>query len=266
MSLFRSGTNFSTIDENIAPVHEKKNERRLSLAVPKISFSSPTPVPSPSSEKNDILSRDITPRKDTSKRKYPLIVGKLNDEAKRIFGFRNQNKNIKSNERDNNSTPSRLQRQMDTLRVPKSNLLRKTSTSAIPPKIQRVVGNNNKPYYVLQDETLNNFLYYNKQGFKMGISSPKSPLIVEEAKSSSFEKSKDKSRQANGFLNDQLGKLETVGIPNAQTAPNDNQIMSNNLTPSLGTRPGWMSPAPYSGKTGGRRVSITMNQFSYNFK
>ena len=239
----------------------------MSLAVPKIFFSSPTPVPSPSEESvgnfktGEMVTREGTPRNDNSKRKYPLIVGKLNDEAKRIFSFRSQNKKNKPNDDKNNSGPTTLMKHMDSLRVPKTNLLRKTSTSAIPKKLHKVVGKNNKPYYVLQDETLNNFLYYNKQ-----VILPKTPSLVKEDSATSLDRSKDMANHAKGFLNEQLGKLETIEIPNSQVAPNQNQLMAGGLNPSLGARPGWMSPAPYSGKTGGRRVSITMNQFSYNFK
>ena len=239
----------------------------MSLAVPKIFFSSPTPVPSPSEDitgdfkSGGMLTREGTPRNDNSKRKYPLIVGKLNDEAKRIFSFRSQNKKNKSNDNNNYSGPTTLMKRMDSLRVPKTNLLRKTSTSAIPKKVHKVVGKNNKPYYVLQDETLNNFLYYNKQ-----VILPKTPSLVQDERLTSLDRSKDMANHAKGFLNEQLGKLETIEIPNSQVTPNQNQLIAGGLNPSLGARPGWMSPAPYSGKMGGRRVSITMNQFSYNFK
>ena len=153
--------------------------------------------------------------------------------------------------------------QMDTLRVPNTNLIRKTSTSGIPPKLQIIVGKNNEPYYVLQDETLNNLLYHNNQRYR-----PNSPFLVKEVIPSSLEsvKSNQMDKHAKGYLNEQLGKLETIEIPIGQNVGNHNQLIASNDNSSFGTRPGWMSPAPLSGKTGGRRVSITMNQFSYNFK
>ena len=104
-------------------------------------------------------------------------------------------------------------------------------------------------------------LYHNKQ-----VILPKTPSLVKDESATSLNRSKDMANYAKGFLNEQLGKLETIEIPHSQVAPNQNQLMVGSLNPSLGARPGWMSPAPYSGKTGGRRVSITMNQFSYNFK
>ena len=271
----RSGTNHESIDESVAPVHQKKDKRRMSLAVPKIAFQSPSPAPSPCHNENgdfnagEIVTRVPTKKKSSSK--VPLIVGKLNDEAKKIFRFRNKNSKNKLKDDDKNYNPPTLPMQMETLRVPTTNLLRKTSTSGIPPKLQRIVGKNNKPYYVLQDETLNNVLYHNNQRFR-----PNSPFLVQEAKPSSLgnEKwngqmdanAKQMDKHAKGFLNEQLGKLETIEIPIGQKVGNHNQLMASNANPSFGTRPGWMSPAPYSGKTGGRRVSLTMNQFSYNLK
>ena len=134
---------------------------------------------------------------------------------------------LRSNNDNNYSGPTTLMKRMDSLRVPKTNLLRKTSTSAIPKKLHKVVGKNNKPYYVLQDETLNNFLHYNKQ-----VILPKTPSLVKDKRLTSLDGSNDMANHAKGFLNEQLGKVETIEIPNSKVAPNQNQLMAGGLQES----------------------------------
>ena len=238
------------------PPHTKSCEP---LEVPKICFSSPTPGSSPCGNKdgNDesvgTLKRHHVERKTQLKRKlrYPLIVGKLTDEAKKVFRFRN--KGEKDEHSKNKDSSSLVARPMDTLSVPRPNLIRKSTTSGMVPKVHKKLDINNKPYFVLQDAGLSNLLYYNQPKF-----SNRKPLNINKTSESDFNNATMIFNRVNGHLTDQLDKLERIELPNSQSPQKQNNLSASKPNPAVHTRAGWMSPAPYTGKEEGRR-------FSYNF-
>ena len=254
--------------ECIEDTEDQRNEKtQETLNVPEIRFLSPSPTMTTSSEMNDIsdenvegLRRHHRERKQRLREKfrYPLIIGKLNSEAKRLFRFRNYNQNHDRNKNISSTNHSPNLRKMDTLRVPTPNLIRKSSNSSIKPKVYKKIGRNNKPYYVLQDPTFNNLLYYNRLRVSSDETHVKlsnhsktnnNPSLLNASASANVKKHPD---------NDQWEKLEDIEHP---TSPHQEHAISQNQETLLShVRVGWGSPVPFHEKKDGGK------KFSYNFR
>jgi hypothetical protein len=253
----------ASMDEENKPPHTKPSG---TLEAPKICFSSPTPRSSPCENQDRnvdsvrTLNRHHVEGKDGLKRKfrYPLIVGKLSEEARKIFRVRNKNEQIKHSKND--KTSSLAPRAMDTLRVPTLNQIRKSTNSGILPKVHKKLDVNSKPYYVLQDTGLSNLLHYNQPKF-----TNRKPLTINKRSEIGRNNAAMISNHVNGHLTDQLDKLEHIDLPHSQSPQKQNFLSINKTNTVLHTRAGWMSPAPYTEKEEGRNVTVTRNTFSYNF-
>ena len=254
--------------ECIEGVEDQGNEKtQETLNVPEIRFLSPSPTMTTSSEVHDISDENVQglrrhhrekKQRLRDKFRYPLIIGKLNSEAKRLFRFRNYNHNQDRNKTISNINHSPNLRKMDTLRVPTPNLIRKSSNSSIKPKVYKKLGTNNKPYYVLQDPTFNNLLYHNRLRVpsaetyvKLSNNSKtnKNPSLIIPSASANVKKHPD---------NDQWEKLEDIEHLTSQheehaTSQNQETLLSH-------VRVGWGSPVPFHEKKDGGK------KFSYNFR
>ena len=258
-------------ESNTGKFKRTNSASEMRRAVPKISFtrSSPPPIPRHSEGKNwndDSTDKDMnTQTNETLKKKfrYPLIIEKLNDEAKRIFRFRNNNKT--SNRDTQSDAISKPKKSMDTLKVPTTNITRKRSNSAIKPKAQENLNKNSKPYYIIKDVAANNLLYYNQQNtaprttFTFKETKPPFPVIA--------TKSNDNARV---YLRDQFEKVQHVELSNSTMTRSKILRDTNKSNPLLHARVGWMSPGPVTGSRHGRSLTITERQdkrklFSYNF-
>ena len=254
--------------ECIEDTEDERNEKtQETLNVPEIRFLSPSPTMTTSSELNEIsdgnvqgLRRHHRERKQRLREKfrYPLIIGKLNSEAKRLFRFRNYNQNHDRNKNISSINHSPNSRKMDTLRVPTPNLIRKSSNSSIKPKVYKKLGTNNKPYYVLQDPTFNNLLYYNR----LRVSSDDTHV-----KLSNNSKTNDNPSRLNAAAsgsemkhphNDQWEKL--VDIEHLTSNHQELANSQNQETLLSHVRVGWGSPVPFHDKKDGGK------KFSYNFR
>ena len=254
--------------ECIEGVEDQGNEKtQETLNVPEIRFLSPSPTMTTSSEVNDIsdenvqgLRRHHRERKERLKEKfrYPLIIGKLSGEAKRLFRFRNNSQNQDRNKTISSINHSPNSRKMDTLRVPTPNLIRKSSNSSIKPKVYKKLETNNKPYYVLQDPTFNNLLYHNRLRVpsaetyvKLSNNSKTNndPSLLIASASANVKKHPD---------NDQWEKLEDIEHLTSQHE--DHTTSQNQETLLSHVRVGWGSPVPFHEKKDGGK------KFSYNFR
>ena len=254
--------------ECIEGAEDQGNEKtQETLNVPEIRFLSPSPTMTNSSEVHDIsdenvqgLRRHHRERKQRlrDKFRYPLIIGKLNSEAKRLFRFRNYNHNQDRNKAISNINHSPNLRKMDTLRVPTPNLIRKSSNSSIKPKVYKKLGTNNKPYYVLQDPTFNNLLYYNRL---------RVPSDDTHVKQSNISKTNNDPSRLNAATsgsdmkhpnNEQWEKL--VNIEHLTSQHQEHATSQTQETLLSHVRVGWGSPVPFHEKKDGGK------KFSYNFR
>ena len=147
---------------------------------------------------------------------------------------------------------------MDSLRVPTPNLIRKSSNSSIKPKVYKKLGINNKPYYVLQDPTFNNLLYYNRlrvsfdeTHVKQSNNSKTNNIssLLNASTSGSVMKHPDTNQR------EKLEDIDDLTSQHQQHEPSQNQetLLSH-------VRVGWGSPVPFHEKQDGGK------KFSYNFR